>query len=400
MNSSIVEFFDNLLNLELDNALYNFIKVFRINWAQKSDQYIDYLSNSYIGVYEIKFSIKDDESFLEYFGLEKNELQKDVYRIKGINKAFKVSSNCILMLMVYLMHKFKIASKLPTKINEDAMKELFYLIHYKMISSIDNHFFKYKIDISIAKAINERLHSKYYLKQFNSWNEILEYKFNTDVLSGTYKNKLENLTTDNYILVINDMKTKISSLFKNYYIILNTILQEDKTGVKSTSLITSGEDGEELRDITNRRDRYVQNILTIYKSNVDLIIPELISIVQGVLVGVKTTDAHAILQYLSGKNDIPKLKENIEFMMQLAFEALSRKPVQGTLKERIYDVVHCLKTFYISNEGIKKFTPLKKYLESMVKKIIKTNNTYRIRNVVLFIPIYYPCRAFLTKQGN
>lgn len=400
MNNSPVEFFDNLLNLEIDTNLYTFLKMFRISWAQKTYEHIDYLSNPYIGVYEIKFSTKDDSEFLEHFGLEKDELQKEVYKIKGINRAFKVSSNCMFILMVYLMHKFKSASRLSTEISEDAMRELYYIIHYKMISSIDNHFFKYKMDISIAKTIRERSNNKYYLKQFSSWNEILNFKFKTDVINGVYKQRLDELDTDNYVLIINDMKTKITSIFKNYFMLYKSILDNNEVGIKSSTLLKEGEDEEEIKDITNRRTKYMQNILTIYQSNVDLIIPELITIIQGVVVGTKDQDIYSTLQYLSGKNDIPKLKEHIETMVQLSFEALDKKPVSGNLKEALYDVAYSIKSFYISNDGIKKYAIVKKDLEKIVKKLIKSSNFYRIRNIVLFVCIYYPCRSFLTKQGT
>ena len=163
------EVYDIFLKKEIGNELYLALKFFRINWTQKSDDYIEFLGNNLTGVQPIRFSTLDEQTFYNILNVDHDSLQKELYKVKGINKDFRTISNATYLTLVYLMHKFSITRELDNKTKEDAVKELYYIFCYKVISSLNSHYFKYNIDVSIAKAINERMTARYLVKRFNSW---------------------------------------------------------------------------------------------------------------------------------------------------------------------------------------------------------------------------------------
>ena len=289
--------------VKFDENLYNLLKSFRIAWAQKSDDYIEFLGNNLTGVYPIRFSQQDEDLLYELYGLTQKEFQNEVYQVKGVDKNMRTISNGTYILLLFTAHMFTISKSLPEKLKEDAVRECYYIFIYKVISSRTAYYFKYNIDVSIAKAINERMTNKFLIKRFNNWQEVFEYKALDILPRGIHYQRMKNFSVDDSGRIISDLYTKMNDIFKNNYAVFMEV-KEANERIYSSSLIKQGEDGEKIGDITNRSDIYANYVKSIISNQTDFINLELAELIAGSLKNIDVNDVVVILEQITKVNHI------------------------------------------------------------------------------------------------
>jgi hypothetical protein len=393
--------FDELFNsvcpwVQFDENRYNLLKGFRLSWAQKSDDYIEFLGNNLTGVYPIRFSQQDEDLLYELYGLNQKEFQSEIYKVKGVDKNMRTISNSTFILLLYTAHKFTISKSLPEKIKEDAVRECYYIFIYKVISSRTAYYFKYNIDVSIAKAINERMTNKYLIKRFNSWQEVFEYKA-LDILSkGIHYQRMKNFDVNDSGRIISDLYTKMNDIFKNNYAVFMEV-KDANDRIYSSSLIKQGEDGEKIGDITNRSDTYSTYIKTIISNQVDFINLELLELVVSTLKNISLNDTNELLQEISKINHI-ELDPYIDKIFVASIEYLIRKKLNKDFIKNLYIIISTLGAYWkSSNFKQKECKEVKKYFFEFTKKNIKRKNKTIIVNSTIAIIIYIALRGLYGK---
>lgn len=375
MYTTLQEVYDQYLKVKPDSNLLSNIKMFRIAWAQKNDEHIAYLGNSLIGSYRIIFSTLDENTFFEaLLGLDYKEIQQELYNVKGIDKNMKTISNCFYLTCVYLMYLFTNSKYLSDKQRVEGVKEVFYVMSYKMLSSLNTHYFKYPIDESVAKAINERMTLKFLVKRFDNWQNVIDYKSEDVLKKGIHENRISDMSNaDDATRVISDIQTKYRDMYKNHFAVLLEVNQQNER-ITTSSLITKTEDGEGIKDIVNRPDNYINYLKSIINYPNSFINQDLVYIVMSLFKGVDEQQMFTFLKYLS-QEEIKEKDWIVETTIISSLEYLISKKRTKDFVKYMYEILLILKSYYSSsntrNQDNKK---LKKILQDLVKKSVKRAN--------------------------
>lgn len=375
MYTTLQEVYDQYLKVKPDSNLLSNIKMFRIAWAQKNDEHIAYLGNSLIGSYRIIFSTLDENTFFEaLLGLDYKEIQQELYNVKGIDKNMKTISNCFYLTCVYLMYLFTNSKYLSDKQRVEGVKEVFYVMSYKMLSSLNTHYFKYPIDESVAKAINERMTLKFLVKRFDNWQNVIDYKSEDVLKKGIHENRISDMSNaDDATRVISDIQTKYRDMYKNHFAVLLEVNQQNER-ITSSSLITKTEDGEGIKDIVNRPDNYINYLKSIINYPNSFINQDLVYVVMSLFKGVDEQQMFTFLKYLS-QEEIKEKDWIVETTIISSLEYLISKKRTKDFVKYMYEILLILKSYYSSsntrNQDNKK---LKKILQDLVKKSVKRAN--------------------------
>ena len=375
MYTTLQEVYDQYLKVKPDSNLLSNIKMFRIAWAQKNDEHIAYLGNSLIGSYRIIFSTLDENTFFEaLLGLDYKEIQQELYNVKGIDKNMKTISNCFYLTCVYLMYLFTNSKYLSDKQRVEGVKEVFYVMSYKMLSSLNTHYFKYPIDESVAKAINERMTLKFLVKRFDNWQNVIDYKSEDVLKKGIHENRISDMSNaDDATRVISDIQTKYRDMYKNHFAVLLEVNQQNER-ITSSSLITKTEDGEGIKDIVNRPDNYINYLKSIINYPNSFINQDLVYVVMSLFKGVDEQQMFTFLKYLS-QEEIKEKDWIVETTIISSLEYLISKKRTKEFVKYMYEILLILKSYYSSsntrNQDNKK---LKKILQDLVKKSVKRAN--------------------------
>ena len=339
MYTTLQEVYDQYLKVKPDSNLLSNIKMFRIAWAQKNDEHIAYLGNSLIGSYRIIFSTLDENTFFEaLLGLDYKEIQQELYNVKGIDKNMKTISNCFYLTCVYLMYLFTNSKYLSDKQRIEGVKEVFYVMSYKMLSSLNTHYFKYPIDESVAKAINERMTLKFLVKRFDNWQNVIDYKSEDVLKKGIHENRISDMSNaDDATRVISDIQTKYRDMYKNHFAVLLEVNQQNER-ITSSSLITKTEDGEGIKDIVNRPDNYINYLKSIINYPNSFINQDLVYIVMSLFKGVDEQQMFTFLKYLS-QEEIKEKDWIVETTIISSLEYLISKKRTKDFVKYMYEIL-------------------------------------------------------------
>lgn len=368
MYENLKELYSNHFKLAFDNNLLLNLRMFRLSWAQKDDEYMEFLGGNTLGTQNIRFSIKDDEGLIvDTLNMDINQLTYDLSNTKGITKGRAAETNVIYQTLVYLMHGFTKTSKLKTKEKEEAVKECFYIFAYKRFSSLMFHYFKFPTDESVAKAVYEKLSNKFLIKRLGSWQAVFEYR-SRDLLPGNihYK-RLQEYETDDAIRIILDMQTKLNDMFKNIYSVTMDVYASNER-VLTDSLVTRIEGEEGLKDINNSPDRHIAYIRSIIRSSSDFAKYDLANLVCSMFSKVSAQILYNFLVVLTeAKQEV--LNEIIDVSVLKAIEALDIKGIRKDYNKQIVQVLDVVRLKFTNNKDTnREVVKVKKLLE---KEFIK-----------------------------
>ena len=369
MYKDLKELYSNYFQRPFDQSLINDLRLFRINWAQKEDEYIEFLGGNTLGTQAIRFSIKDDEMLIvDTLNMDITSLAYDIINTKGITKGRAAETNVIYQTLIYLMHGF-MESRLSSKLKEEALKECYYIFAYKKFSSLMFHYFKYPTEEAIAKAVYEKLSSKFLIKKFNNWQEVFEYRAKDVLPGGIHARRIEDYKTDDAIRVILDLQTKLNDMFKNIYAVTVQVANSNER-IVTDSLFDTIDGNDELKTITNAPDRYAKYIYSIFKSKSDFVKYDLANLVSAQFNKLPTNMLYNFLISLTELD-----QKTIELLVNVAIietiDVLAGKGITRDYHKHIMEVISAIKQKYVNAKfDSKDCKQLKKILE---KQFVKMN---------------------------
>lgn len=379
----------------IDETLYENIKRFRLNWAQKDEDYIEFLGGRLLGANPIRFSSLDENIFFkDVLNMDRNTLNSDIKITKGIDYRRKVESNPLYLTLVYLMHAYTVG-RFSTKVSEDAVKECYFIFAYKTISSLVSHYFSYDADISLLKAVDNRLSGKFLIKQVENWQELFEYRSRDLLKGGLHYRRLEKFTTDDCVRIVIDLQTRIRAIVKNIYAIMIEV-KEDNEKVMSSSSLTESEDGVGVIDITNGDDVLIKELNRIMFSERDLINNDLLYLLKSLVKNFDVNEVIDALRYISN-NNFPCKKDIAEYTILEGLEGLRIKDIDN-FRKNFVEVVKVIKSAFSNSNGAREFKNLKKELDKELSKGLKKTKNWRTALLTLNVLIYLFMRAIIATK--
>lgn len=338
--SDINAFFKTYLDLDKDRGLLERLKTFRLEWAVKriDSNYtnLDFLSGMTIGVQAVRFSQLDEAKLNnDVFNIDMKILQDDLYRVNGIVKEWKVTANATYHTLLYII-KYILEKNLPI----EYLYEAYYVMAYKMVSSLLVRRFTYPLDPRIAAVVAEKMTEKFKLKELGSWQKFLEYRA-TFLLPGTKHGDrlLKNYNASNAMLIIADLQGNIRSTVNRLFSLIVEIDDNDLSISNESIMKTQNEEVviADLQSYSKYSKRVLEQIangdfvndnhiylmgeissnlnITAFKTVLDNIVKDSLKDFKDIEFIVNTT-LNTSLNYLMRNDDIKNLEVNILHIMK------------------------------------------------------------------------------------
>lgn len=311
LHTQLVPLLDSELHLEsftdkAADAIYRKVLLFKIELLQKNYDFMMFISSNLTGVYNAVFSQLDTDRYFSLFSISEKKLLMKTNALPDITPEWKVSTNPLYLINIYLIHKFSLSNY---KKKDEAIMVLFEIMSYKILTSILYNFYTTKLSIDEAKAVFEKLSYKFLIKKLGGWDAVVKYKAELVLKNGTYYDNVMRMQTLDAIATINAIQTSYKSLIK--YI---ASITHDKNAVRdkisSSSIIEDTSEGKMIKDMANS-SVYINYLNSIIKFENDFINNGLIKIVISKIKNVDYDNVRNTLIYISRNEQDFKFLESI-----------------------------------------------------------------------------------------
>lgn len=249
-------------HLKIDSRLIKDITRYVASFVNKNDDTLQFLGSPLVGVYPFRYAKTDEnEWFDDVLEMDDLTLQSNMREHFGnsdnnLSATWKISSNVTNLSFVWLAHKIR-NSKLRDKEKEAGEMACMKMLQYKLISSLDSHFFRYPANSEVAASVYASLSKKYLLKKYGSWAKVIEVR-SEDLLSDSsiHKKAIDKMDDDEAIVyLINDTQGRHKDIYKRVTTLFYEFRENDsRIQSISATIELSGEMG--VRDKQNNYGKY------------------------------------------------------------------------------------------------------------------------------------------------
>lgn len=348
--SNINDFFNKYITVDVE--LLKRIRQFRMEWAVKridsKTSNLDFLSGMTLGVQRVRFSSMDENKlFREVLRIDGDLMQKDLYRVKGINKEWKVTRNATYHLMLFIIKEI-----LVKKLDPMFIKEVYFIVAYKMITSMmSRRFENFTLDPRIANLVVEKMSNKFILKQLGSWQKYFDYRSSFFAPDTDLANKL---TSRYEVKLANDTVSYISGTIKStvnrVYSIIVEIYNSDSR-IDSNTLTKLENEEMVLADLKNSHSRYASIALSRVNS-LDFVNDNYIYLLSEVSTNLNTVIFKTMLSNISklGLESIDDTKDIVDDIIKYSVAYLTRIDKIHHVDTNIMSVLRILRAYYGSSK--------------------------------------------------
>lgn len=372
-------------------------------WYKKVDDtdHSEFLGSGLIGTNRIIFSTNDvDKMFKDILQSDITSLDYEFKKIPGIDPQFKTTSNPFYLTIVCLMYMVN-SSNLDRKDKEQALKDLYYIISVKFLSSILNNSFKYKPSPAAVKSVYERLNNKFLIKRLGNWTSVIEFKSAEVLPKGAFDKQLNRFTTDDALYMIMQISGGYRSMIKNIYRVLLDVV-ETKDYITNSTMVEEGEEGiEQVKDMMFNHSSYITYIKSIINSYPDFYKESYISLIKKHI--YKNIDEDHFSTVITNLTELsyPKEKENdyVEKILVSSFNYLTTKGITNKYETRVMPCLNLLKGYWASGK-IKE--PMAREAKEMsveiVSGLLNKGNKNTIPPLAMGLCVYIFLRAIAMKK--
>ena len=295
---SIKEAFDTLFEgRRFDRALYERLRHYTLEYLNKNAQYQEFFGGHLLGAHRIAFTPSDYEALTDVFDTTPQALEACVRSITTISQEFKISTDPVNQLLMYVAHRFLTSAFLNARLKEEAAIEAMMLFSARTMAILITTWFKYPIDTYTAQAVYEQLSGRYLIKKYGTWYKVLRYRAE-DFVRNT---KVLIRYDDDIAIVnaINDLRNRIKDMVKNIYAVFIQVHQRGvKLGARSATMIDA--DGEEIvKDRVHGLETYLSYLREILYDKDSFIKAELVALVERVIPTARARYIEEVLKYFS-----------------------------------------------------------------------------------------------------
>jgi len=391
----LTEFFEkNLHDLKINKALAISIKQYRYRWINKKEDNHLFLGSDLTGVYSPMFtSIDTRQFFTDVIMEDRDHLQQEVYKVKGINKNFEVSSNIFNIITMWIIKNF-IEKKM-----EDAALDMFLIFAYRTFVSLHSRYFMYPVTKAIGMAVVARMSNKYLVKKLGTWNNVFIYR-SKDFIStkGVNHRRIMKFKTDDVVKAINDGSGRLkSALLQVYSLTVEVAKQGEQITTKSTT-IQDDEGGEIIRDITGGYSSILTDLHAIIIDEHKLVNETYVDVVVKIVGGhIDKTELIRLLKWLSsnftGTKESKKITEVVDKAITITLNYLNRKGQTSINGSNLYNILTDIKNVWSVRREEDDQQKYKEELISIVKKVSKKKDISVVTSVSVGLITYLFLRA-------
>lgn len=396
--SELIQAFRKHMTKEVNEELLKELNNFKINWIKKNDGHINWLGGNLFGPDPIVFSTDDRNSFFNVVGFtDPLDFKRTLFGIKDLNKYGVVAKDDFNQVILCLIHEYSIYFKSDTKKYHEAVDLIYSIYAFKVFGSkYSKWFWKYQLEIDVAKLVFEKLSDKFLIKKLENWGEVIQHfgmkLYSTD--ESGFDKRMKNLKALDAGYIANDLHGTINSVVKNIYDITKTIKSSGEKIRATTSIEGIGEEAS-VRDIIDSPTKYMTFLKDIVLSEHDFVDFAVVDITLAIFPKIRDSIFKQVLSTISvNALQNPDINQYfIESNITVSLDYI------GTAKDidfntDLEEIVKSLRNYW-SSSRIKEKEAL--IVKEKVREFLKQNTTYTtghiISNLVLAVIMYIFLKA-------
>lgn len=334
-NRTIKSIFDEYCkDMKVDSRFIKMVKAFDQGFITKNTDHINFFGSGLLGVYPIKWLDDERNAWVEDILMADDiGLENDLHRLPTIDPTRKVTSDIINLSFVYVAHRI-MNSSLTEKEKHDGLISTFRINHYKYLSSLLSHYFRYPADEAVAKATYMALSQKFGIKQAGNWFNLLTRRAE-DIISknSIHRDRIKYMRDDAGVLyLVSDIQTRIRAAVKAQTAVFHDVRQADGR-VISTSKLAQLDEGLMVRDVKREHSKYTRFFEDTVLIPSDFIRTDLVELILNVMPSASPDVVRVSLDFLvnnySNKNK-KYLKKLSEEVLLYTFDFLFRNRIRTT----------------------------------------------------------------------
>lgn len=385
-------------DLKVNDKFVNALTSLMYGFVHKNDEHAEFFGGNLTGVQKVRFLTSDQNDLLiDMLDLDPQAVKKDVFTVPGVNEEWKRSTDVYNLACQWLSHVI-FNSSLSQKKKDEGLFAIFMLIHFKLLSSLLQHNFRYPVDPQLAKATFAALSMKFALKRHGSWYKSLEERSKDIYSKSSIHIKTIELFKDTEAIryMIQDIQNRIRIRIRKIWATMAMVIEQDKRRLSVTGSV-SLDGGMSPRDVMRNTSKYTKYAKTIVLSDREFIKQELITLlVRSHLRTMPEAPFIAVLHYFvsqSGRND-PKSVQLLDNTLIYVFEQMSKNPDLGrALKDPDYFLTK-LRNIYTSSKSTEpELLGIRALADEIVTSAVKIKTAATIASLKTGLMLYIALRV-------
>lgn len=400
MANSIKQVFEEEAEeLKIDRGLYRDIASFERDFVNRDDNSIAFFGSNLLGVYPIRFKQNDrNRWFDDVLDMDDYAAKEKLHSLESINPAFHVQSDVFNMSCLWLVHAIYANGGGSSRDKEAAMMNVLLILHYRFLSSLMAHNFRYPADKSTALATYASLSKKFALKQHGSWSAYLHARCE-DILSprSIHRTTIENFNDDEAITwMISDIQDRLRKAVKKMMEVFYRIREQDeKIGFSRSSGVDL--DGNiVVKDKQNKHNEYMRYLKEVIGDRRTLIKRPIVEVIASAMHTMNDRFLVDTLEYIADNYRVRGEKEIdvlIEETLQHAFDVMSREEFSKGFD--LASFITRLRALYMaSRSNDPSVAKMKEIAERLVEKATRSRNSTVVSSVRTGVLLYLVLRTF------
>ncbi len=266
--------------LEISPKFAKELVQFDQKFVTKNSDHVNFFGSPYLGVYPIRWTDEERNRWVDdLLAVDEIALKDDIRQLPTIDPSHTVATDFINLSFVYILYRLY-NSGLESALKHAAMMSVVRIMHYKFLTSLMAHYFRYPADEAIAKATYTALTLKFDIKRLGSWGALITDR--AEVV--TTKNSLHwlSFTTmrDDHAVqrMISDVQSRIREVVKAQVAVFYKV-RENGDRVLSTSSIITTDEGFTVRDVKRTISTYLNYMNSIMPQSRDFVREDLLNII-------------------------------------------------------------------------------------------------------------------------
>lgn len=396
-------FEDECKNLKIDKPLLKKIHLYGQNFVNKNEDHVKFFGGNLTGVNPIRFMSSDKNEWVdELLGIDEYKTRQEILKLPSVDPSWVRATDIMNISCLFLTHKVFNNSSFSHKDKEQGMIDILLAMHYKLLSSLMAHYFRYPADEQTALATYAALSKKYAIKQAGNWHGVLVERCK-DIINprSIHYQTLSKFNDDDAIVyMITDIQGRLRAMIKKLYVVFDLVRTQDAKILTTGGTIVL--DGKMMvRDVSRNYTPYRRYLSEVVLDKPRFIKRELTEVIASVM---HTMPETLLLETLNSVSDRAKGNDKIitEFLDETLLHAFEYLSSDRRAQEAFNDIpvlISKLRAIYMaSRSSDPSLLKMRKVGEGIIKKSIKSRNPSVIAAVRTGLMLYCVLRTFAMKH--
>lgn len=379
------------------------VKDYRLAFFNRNQSHFNFFTGNLLGVHPIRFRDQDRRLwFEEILEVDEIDLKDALKTVESLDPSWHRANDVMNLSCIWLMHTCFQSQVLSQKQKDDGLTNVFLMLQYKFLSSVLTRYLPYPTDESIALATYEALSRKFQIKQYGSWQALLEAR-TRDVLhpSSIHYTAYTQMKPDTAVIaMINDVQQRIREIVKKY-MALFLRMKEENLRIKPAGYQIEIDGELQILDQTRAHSDYTRYLKEIISDQDTFIRDELIEVILKAVNTAKVVHLRNTLVYCSnnfGPGGDVTIEKLIDELLYHAYAFITENEGAMASTSDLAGLMTRLKYLYsasrMSDPGLLR---AKTYATKIVIKTLRTRNSATVASTRNAFQLYLVLRAFSRK---